>query len=76
MSILAVHGINTHKKLMFYVGHLDKMSATHSSQLSQVSERLAAVEQRLGQGQIQTGKLTDKLETVLDLVKEAAEGNT
>lgn len=76
MSILAVHGINTHKKLMFYVGHLDKMSAAHSSQLSQVSERLAAVEQRLGQGQIQTGKLTDKLETVLDLVKEAAEGNT
>ena len=55
-------------------GHLDRMSAAHSSQLYEVNKRLEAVEMLLSN--MQTREVSDKLETVLGLVKESAEGNT
>ena len=55
-------------------GHLDRMSAAHSSQLNEVNKRLEAVEMLLSK--MQTREVSDKLETVLGLVKESAEGNT
>ena len=50
------------------------MSAAHSSQLHEVNKRLEAVEMLLSK--MQTREVSDKLETVLGLVKESAEGNT
>ena len=51
------------------------MSALHDSQMHQVNRRLEAVEKILTNIQGHSD-ISDKLESVLTLVKEGAEGNT
>ena len=51
------------------------MSALHDSQMELVNRRLANVEAILGKLQ-QSSDISEKLESVLALVKEGAEGNT
>ena len=50
------------------------MSAAHSSELDEVNKRLKTLEMMVTN--LQTKEMTDKLETVLDIVRESAEGNT
>lgn len=50
------------------------MSALHDSQMYEVNRRLEALEQTLNK--IHGTDVSDKLESVLSLVKEGAEGNT
>ena len=64
--------LNTHNPLC--LGHLEKMSALHDSQMYEVNRRLEALEQTLNK--IHGTDVSDKLESVLSLVKEGAEGNT
>lgn len=54
---------------------MDKMSALHNSQMYEVNKRLEALEQVLTKMQ-RPDTVSEKLEDVLSLVKEGAEGNT
>ena len=51
------------------------MSALHDSQMYEVNKRLEAIERTLTD-KIQGADVSEKLEKVLALVKEGAEGNT
>ena len=64
-----------HHCLTLVSGHLERMSALHDSQMHQVNRRLEAVEMILTKLQGHSD-ISDKLESVLTLVKEGAEGNT
>ena len=56
------------------LGHLEKMSALHDSQMYEVNRRLEAIERTLDK--MKGADVSEKLESVLSLVKEGAEGNT
>ena len=51
------------------------MSALHDSQMYDVNKRLEAIERTL-MDKMQGNDVSEKLESVLALVKEGAEGNT
>ena len=61
--------------IFFFKGHLEKMSALHDSQMYDVNKRLEAIERALIDKMQETDVL-EKLESVLSMVKEGAEGNT
>ena len=50
------------------------MSALHDSQMYEVNRRLEAIERAMDK--MQGADVSEKLESVLSLVKEGAEGNT
>ena len=50
------------------------MSALHDSQMYEVNRRLEAIERTLDK--MKGADVSEKLESVLSLVKEGAEGNT
>jgi len=55
-------------------GHLERMSAVQSLQMSEVTRRLEVLEGLVTR--LHTQDVDNKLETILNTVKEGAEGNT
>ena len=56
------------------LGHLERMSAAHNSQMYEVNKRLEALESKLDR--MREGDVGGKLEEVLTHVKEGADANT
>ena len=56
-------------------GHLERMSATQSSQMYELNKRLENVE-KLVTGLHKNNDISEKLEMVLSQLKDGAEGNT
>ena len=55
-------------------GHLERMSATQSSQMYELNKRLENVEKLISG--LHNNEISDKLEMVLTQLKDGAEGNT